>query len=116
MTVSKDFFDLQVDGEMFQQKWSEMKQSFRWDDDPYKVQTFGDEMHSIKSTSREKPIDKEFALVEEMATTEEKATTKKKPQEAEEFQSGFDTVFESLATYTGPIVEPVPKPAKPEPQ
>ena len=107
MTVRKDFFDLQVDGEMFQHKWSEMKQSFTWDDDPFKVKTFGDELHSIKATSRENPIDKEFALVEAKATTEEKF------QEAEEFQSGFDTVFESLATYTGPRVEPVPKP---EPQ
>ena len=68
MTVRKDFFDLQIEGEMFQHKWSELKQSSQFDwknpqQDAFKVQTFGDELHSIKQTSRENPIDREFSTI-----------------------------------------------------
>ncbi len=100
--------DLEVEGEVFGQVWQALKESQKFDwktmgrkHDPYEVKQFGQELNVInKGTSRdqfgfdlEEPREKPTSKIVKSATNVN-----------EPLESGFDSVFDNLATYKG---EPV---------
>ena len=115
-------FELEVEGLLFSESWNELKarNTFEWENkdkqhDPYDVRQFGDQLQSISTkdtigTTGSGLREGELAWEEQYNRQAREIKVKRTKAEREEkLESGFDSVFEQLATYTGQPV-PVSKP------
>ena len=105
-------FELEVEGLLFSESWNELRvqKTFKWDDYtdkqheekdpyfPYDARWFDGQPQDIST--------KDTIKATESGLREPELALKK---QEEKLESGFDSVFEQLATYTGQPV-PVSKP------
>ena len=112
-------FELEVEGLLFSESWNELKarNTFEWENkdkqhDPYDVRQFGDQLQntSTKDTNGTTGSGlREGELAQDNWQEREIKVKRTQVEREEKLESGFDSVFEQLATYTGQPV-PVSKP------
>ena len=102
-------FELEIDGKPFSEVWDKVKYKnvFLWetgDKTNLDMRQFGEQIQSTKDTQEALDSQLREHEIEQISQLEVKKS-RSKAKRVENFESGFDSVFDQLSTYSG---EPVP--------